>query len=202
MTYEVQQTRWDRLIRRVSGSIGPGSRVSETLSELFPVLDVERVPGELLVLSGTNLAFGAAVVTGAAGEIPNAILFNPAASGNVLTITGISVGSDIADRIRMELITGISGSGIATQAFRDGRLIDPNNVPVGNVRTLSNPSQLAGRVDFPVVADTPVFVSDPNGIAVVSPDTSFRVGSVTIATTIVVTFFWRERPAQESELSL
>ena len=54
--FEVQQNRWDQLIRRVSGSIGPGSRVSETLSELLPVMDVERVPGELLRLMGTDVA--------------------------------------------------------------------------------------------------------------------------------------------------
>ncbi len=48
MGQELQQNRYDQLIRRVGGIIGPGSKVVEALGELFPVIDVENVPGELL----------------------------------------------------------------------------------------------------------------------------------------------------------
>lgn len=200
MTYEVQQTRWDRLIRRVSGSIGPGSRVSETISELFPVLDVESVPGELLLLSGTSLCQGAVAVTGAIGEIPNAILFNPPGSGHLVTITQISVASDQTDRIRFAVSQTAAGAQNLTERFREGRLITPTTLPVGQVRNLSNPSQIAQQVDFKVVADVTTFISDENGLAVLSPDTKLSVGSITATATIHVTFWWRERQAQEAEL--
>jgi len=201
MTYEVQQTRWDRLIRRVSGSIGPGSRVSETISELFPVLDVESVPGELLLLSGTSLCHGAGSALGAAGEIPNIILFNPPGSGHLITITQVAVRSSIGnDIMRCEVSSGVSGAQLDTERFREGRLITPTTVPVGQVRSLSNPSQIAEQVAFALPIDDSKFFSDQNGLAVLAPDTKYVVASTSVTTTITVTFWWRERQAQESEL--
>jgi len=201
MTYEVQQTRWDRLIRRVSGSIGPGSRVSETISELFPVLDVERVPGELLILSGTNLCHGAAAATGAAGELANVILFNPPDSGHIITITQIAVnGGANGDTIRFALDQSVTGAQVLTERFREGRLITPVSLPVGQVRTFSNPSQIAQQVAIVAQVVPSTILSDRNGLAIVSPDTKLTVASTIVATTINVTFWWRERPAQESEL--
>ena len=200
MTYEVQQTRWDRLIRRVSGSIGPGSRVSETISELFPVLDVESVPGELLLLSGTSICHGAASATGAAGELPNVILSNPDGSGHLITITKLSVGGS-SGAVRFALAQGIPGAAVNTQRFREGRLISAVTLPVGVVRTLSNASQLAQQVEFPTLGNTTVFVEDENGLAVLAPNTSLSVAHTTTTATITVTFWWRERVAQESELA-
>ena len=200
MTYEVQQTRWDRMIRRVSGSIGPGSRVSETISELFPVLDVERAPGELLVLAGTHICHGAAGATGAAAELANVILFNPPDSSNLITVTGISVGSNNAERIRIAVDQSVAGAQTNTERFREGRLISPTALPVGQIRTLSNPSQIAEQVDFRVLANESTFLKDENGLAVLSPDTKITVASTVATNTIFVTFWWRERAAQEAEL--
>jgi len=201
MTNEVQQTRWDRLIRRVSGSIGPGSRVAETISELFPVLDVERVPGELLILAGTNICHGAAATTGAAGELPNVILFNPPDSGHIITITQVAVNSNIAnDTLRMALDQGVAGAQVLTERFREGRLITPVSLPVGQVRTFSNPSQIAQQVAFVNTTIDARFISDENGLAIVSPNTKLTVASTVVASSLTVTFWWRERPTQESEL--
>jgi len=200
MTYEVQQTRWDRLIRRVSGSIGPGSRVSETISELFPVIDVERVPGELLLLSGTAICHGAASVLGAAGELPNMILFNPIGSGNIITVTQVAVRAAAADTIRFEVSQATLGARVTTERFREGRLISATSLPVGQVRSFSNPSQIAQQVAIRADGVSSAFVKDDNGIAVLSPDTKLVVAGTTVATTITVTFWWRERPAEASEL--
>jgi len=200
VTYEVQQTRWDRLIRRVSGSIGPGSRVSETISELFPVMDVERVPGELLLLGGTSICHGAGAATGAVGEIPNLILFNPPDSGHLITITQIAVEADVAGRIRCELSQATSGAALDTERFREGRLVTAITRPVGQLRSLSNPSQIEQQCSFDLIADVSTFFSDVNGLAVLSPDTKYVVATVTTASTVRVTFWWREREAQVSEL--
>jgi len=200
MTYEVQQTRWDRLIRRVSGSIGPGSRVSETISELFPVLDVENVPGELLLLSGTAICHGGGAAAGAVGEIPNLILFNPPDSGHLITVTQIAVAVSTNDQIRFELSSGVLGAQLNTERFREGRLITPTTVPVGQLRSFSNPSQIAQQVAFRVLANDSHFISDQNGVAVLAPDTRLVMASTVTATTLTGTFWWRERPAQESEL--
>lgn len=200
MTYEVQQTRWDRLIRRVSGSIGPGSRVSETISELFPVLDVESVPGELLLLSGTSLCHGAARVVGGIGEVPNVILFNPNNSGHLITITQIALSTAADDLLRWEISEAVSGAQVLTERFRDGRLISPTTLPVGQVRTFSNASQAAQQVEFRSLANETLILSDENGLAVLSPNTRCTVASTTLQANLDVTFWWRERVAQESEL--
>jgi len=200
MTYEVQQTRWDRIVRRVSGSIGHGSRVSETISELFPVMDIERVPGELLVLGGTHICNGAASVAGAAGEVPNVSLFNPIDSNTLLTITQIAIRVDSLQRVRIAFDQTSAGARVNTERFREGRLITATNLPVGQVFTFSNPSQAAQQVELGVGDFNSLILKDENSMGVLSPDTKCTVAGTIVATTIRVTFWWRERPAEQAEL--
>lgn len=199
MTYEVQQTRWDRLIRRVSGSIGPGSRVSETLSELFPTLDVEQVPGELLALSGTQLMFGGTGLVGAAGENAKIQLFNPIESGHLVTISTIIVSAGNAQLISFGLIGTALATLPANPRTRDGRL----GVLGGSVAQVRNESTVGitptgSRIQ--VLANEGFTLQDPNGLAVLSPNTGLQFSTNNVATSLTATFFWRERPAQESEL--
>ena len=201
MTFEVQQTRWDRIIRRVSGSIGPGSRVGETLSELFPVLDVERVPGELLRLGGTFISFGGGSITSVAGQVPTAQLFNPADSGNLVTITSVrfSCGADTV--VRWGISLAALGTAIGTERFRDTRDLVPQQ-PIAQVRQQSavafanaiNQSQVLAGVDFKI--------QGPDTVMVLAPGTGFEIGSNQLVSTIFYGFEWRERAAEESELSL
>lgn len=200
MTFEVQQTRWDRIIRRASGSIGPGSRVSETLSELFPVLDVERVPGELLLLGGTQIAMGQLDLTPLAANFPQIMLRNSGGSGSIITITQVRVSSTTAQRCRFgPTLNTFTVNGL--QTIRDTRR-GPVGTPVGRVLgdrlLVKGPNfftaQLNGTDD--------VVLEDPNGVAVVVPGTAFSVSANVVNTDLVCSFLWRERPAEESELSL
>lgn len=199
--YEVQQTRWDRIIRRVSASIGPGSRVSETLSELFPVLDVERVPGELLMLGGTGLAFGGGQIAAVAGERPTAILFNPADSNQLVTITRVHVAFSITGAVRWGIGLSARGTAISTQVFRDSRRVLPA-LPVAQVRQESAVAFAPGTNQVTLLADTPFILEDDNSVAVLAPGTGFEIGSNIELNTIFYAFSWRERPAEEAELSL
>ena len=201
MTYEVQQNRWDSLIRRVSGSIGPGSRVSETLSELFPVLDVERVPGELLVLGGTLIAQGAENRLGAGGQFAHVQLFNPAASGKLITVTQAIVTSSVAQRIRWGNVNVALGTQTNVDRFRDTRL-GLLERPVGQIRNASLATVVQDTGAVEVLADTPLFLKDENSLAVLSPGFGFEFSAGTVATTIFLTFYWRERAAEASELSI
>ena len=201
MTYEVQQTRWDRIIRRVSGSIGPGSRVSETLSELFPTLDVERVPGELLFLGGTKLSHGGGTITAIAGQAATASLFNPLDSNHLVTVTGIYFSNLLGGIVRWGPVVIQRGSVIATQTFRDTRALLPAQ-PVAQVSQLSAVALAPGTNQVRLLANTPLKIEDPNGVTVLAPGTGIEIGSDVLTNTIVYTFYWRERPAEESELSL
>jgi len=202
MPYEIQQSRWDKLLRRVSGSIGPGSRVGTSISDLFPVLDVESVPGELLLLSGTRICYGAVGVLANAGEIPEAILANPADSGLLITVTTIAVTSTTTQQIRTAIQSGVSGTLRDRQRFRDSRLVSVDSFPTGQIRSLSNPSVPAQDVEFGVIANDGVLFSDPNGLAVLAPDTEYVVAGLDLVSTIFATFWWRERAAEQSELNL
>lgn len=201
MTYEVQQTRWDRIIRRVSGSIGPGSRVSETISELFPMIDVERVPGELLILGGTAISHGGGFLTAAGAQFPTAQLFNPANSNHLITITGVYFSVLITATILWGTSVTQRGTVISTQTFRDTRSLAPS-LPVGQVSQDSSATQATATNQSRLLGNVVLKLEDPNGVAVLAPGTGFDIGSTIAANTMHYGFYWRERPAEQSELSL
>lgn len=201
MTSELQQTRYDRLVRRVGAIIGPGSKVSEALSELFPTLDVELVPGELLVLGGTNLSEGAAQVTGAAGQVPKCQVFNPVDSGVLVTVSSLIVGLDSVGIIRVATSNTPFATGIGTEIFRERRLPLVAR-PVAQMRTESTVAFVNANISFRVLANVTHQIQDPNGLAVLPPGSGFEVSPNIAASTINVSFLWRERPAEPSELNL
>jgi len=201
MTYEVQQTRWDRLVRRVSGSIGPGSRASETISEVFPVLELEDTTPELLALSDWRLAWQSTERPASVGERSASQLFNPIGSGVIVAVTHLT------------LRTNISGDGIAIQAEISDTVIGTNQVKGlfrdsrfgGNRETTAEVSSdddiaVGGGLRIFVNTDDLV-IADDNGLVILTPGFGLSVGSVNSNFILTVNYFWRERPAQESELS-
>lgn len=201
MTFEVQQTRWDRIIRRVSGSIGPGSRVGETLSELFPVVDVERVPGELLFLGGTILGFGGVTQPLVAAQIPKVQLFNPAESNALVTITSVLIRASATIRVFFTNESVARPTAATSERFRDSRggIVTQ---PVAEVRRESSVTAVPAIGIANVIANEQLILDDPNGIVVLAPNSGFVVGADRIGIELTVTFFWRERPAEQSELNL
>ena len=199
MAFEVQQTRWDRIIRRVSGSVGPGSRVSETLSELFPVLDVERVPGELLLLGGTRICHATGTLQAGAGVAPKAMLFNPVDSGALLTISDVQVASSGASIIRWGVVNIQFLPVVGNQSFRDTRIFGQGR-PIGEISQLAEVALADATCQMPVQNNVFLPLPHKNSVAVLAPGTGLEVGSNTNATQLFVTFYWRERPAEQSEL--
>ncbi len=198
MTFEVQQTRWDRIIRRVSGSIGPGSRVSETLSELFPVLDVERVPAELLLLGGTRLAMGSLRVVAAGANFAQVMLRNPGGSGQLITVTEVRISSPTSQRFVIGP-TQNTFTVAGNQAIADTREF-PNG-PTGQVL---GDSLLVFGASFwqPFLLDQEIVVQPPDALAVLAPGTALSVSASVSTSDVTVSFLWRERSAEESELRI
>ncbi len=197
---ELQQTRYDRLMRRVGGLLGPGSKVSEVLSEIFPTVDVERVPGELLFLMGTRIAYGGDEQAGVVGENSKIQLFNPADSGILITVTGFMVASSAAVVVRWNINTTALATTTATGRVRDSRA-SGIGIPTGEIRrdTTIGATPLTGVIGM--VANDPFTLSDENGIAVLAPGSGFEVGLATTNVSERCTFYWRERTALDSELS-
>ena len=201
MGTEIQQNRYDQLLRRAGGLIGPGAKVAEVLAELFPVFDVENMPGELLILGGTRVAFGGASLQGAAAEGARIGLRNPLDSGNLVTISSVVISTTTTQTIRFGVNNTVLTTGVGTETFRDLRLAVTQR-PIAEVRTQSSVALSPATGQLRLTAHTPVTLEDANGVAVLPPGFGFEVGTGTDATLIFVTYFWRERVAEISELNL
>ncbi len=97
---ELQQSRYDQLLRRVGDLKGPGSKASEILTEVFPTFDVEGYQGELQALNRRVLGIGASTILGAAGELAKIQLFNPAGSGLLITVTSVTFSATTTQDMR------------------------------------------------------------------------------------------------------
>lgn len=196
---EIQQTRYDRLVRRVTGAIGPGSKVAEVITELFPMVDVERVPGELLKLGGTNLGFGGILVAAVVAETPKIQLFNPVDSGLLVTVTTIVASVSVDAQITLGVTSTVlpNGPGIDVERDTRGSTLDR---PTASIFTLSDAG--AGPNFFPslVLARHPITFQDENGLFILAPGTGVTVSSTTLNIALTASFLWRERAAELSEL--
>ena len=196
---EVQQTRWDRIIRRVSGSVGTASHVSETISELFPMIDVERVPGELLLLGGTRLCHGGTALVAAPGVRGKIQLFNPEDSGHLVTVTRIFIRSASTDVMRLAMDAAPRANDSTAARYRDTRL-GITELPVTKVRSENTGTAIAAIVQLFTITDVMLDIHDENGVAVLAPGTGISFGPDTLNSAVSGSFFWREREALPSEL--
>jgi len=201
VTSELQQNRYDRLIRRVGGLIGTGSKVSEVLTELFPMIDVETQAGELQLLKGTVLGMGSAQITGDANERARVQLFNPVGSGKIVTVTDVWITVTAAQGVFLARTTIVLSAGIGTQLARDTRqnLIDR---PTAQMFTDSLVALTDANMQFSLLANAPLHVYSENGVMILAPGSGIEVGVQQVQTTIRITYLWRERVAEQSELDL
>jgi len=195
----INQNRWDQLVRRVAGLIGPGSKVNNTIGDLFPMLDVENLPAELYLLAGTRLGTGVAAQVGSAGEVPRVQLFNPVGSGLICTLTSVLVAVAQTAHVRFVITPNAESTNILSARVRDTRLGTLTR-PTCQVRSASDAAVLAATGEFSTLANTLNVLDDPNGIVVLAPGTGVTFTATTVASTLRTTFFWRERVAEASEL--
>lgn len=200
MTSELQQTRYDRLVRRVGGIIGPGSKVAEALSELFPVLDVELVPGELLFLGGTILGHGGTKLVGGAATAPRIQLFNPVGSGRIVTCTTVILTTGSTENVRGTVNQTALTTGVGVELSRDGRL-EVTSRPTAQIRQDLTAAFTDATIQFSNTADRPFSLTDQNGLAVLPPGSGYEWGNGSVNSTLACSFLWRERTAEDSELS-
>jgi len=200
VTSEIQQNRYDQLLRRVAGIIGPGSKVSEVLTELFPVLDVENVPAELLVLAGTRTAMAGGNLTSAAGEGVRMGVFNPAGSGHLVIVTKVIVSFGATQVMRWGRNTNELTTQTGVDVFTDTRM--GLSRPVGRFGQQSSVALAPATGSVVVESNTAFNLLNINELMVLSPGNGFDLGGTSSALTMRAAFYWRERPALESELNL
>ena len=195
---ELQQNRYDQLLRRVGGLIGPGSMVGETIGELFPMIDVERVPIELLGLSGTRVAWATSTFNALAANLNHHQLFNPVDSGHLVVITTLLIRNSVSQLFRMGVNDTPLTDDIGNVQLRDTRLGITARAVAQN-RGVQQVGGIAANMQFQVETAVNLEISDQNGIAVLFPGTGLRIATTNVNTGSTVGWWWRERAFQPSE---
>lgn len=197
---EIQQNRYDQLLRRVADLKGPGSKVSDALGELFPTIDVENVPYELLLLLGSRTCMGYALAgPGGATFFTTVFIHNPPDSGVIARLTHLSV--EAADMTVLIGPTLNVADEVGARAFTDGRVFGEGTT----LRMQGNNNNLViGAAFSTLVTGSEGFIqyAPPGGIMTLSPGTSFSVGAGADNEFLRANFIWVERQAEPSELNI
>jgi len=197
---EIQQNRWDQLIRRAANVVGGASQVNDTLNELFPVIDVERVPGELLALSGMRLCWAGTQLVASPAEFNHHQIFNPVDSGALIVITQVDMFALTTTSFRFTNGIAVLATLAGNERRRDTRQGIDADV-LGQNRT--DQSAVSGGLDFRIraVASGSVNVKDDNGIAILFPGTGLTITADTTNIISAVHFMWRERTFEPAEVN-
>lgn len=197
---QLQQARYDGLLRRVGDLKGGGSKVSEVLSEVFPVVDLENVPAELYALNGWALGFGSTEMPAVAANFRIAQLFNPEGSNQIVVPTLISFSSATAQRIEYDVDSGPLTDLLASSIPRDTRR-GVRAPLVGQVRQVFQVGSLAPQGQIIIESVVTWVMKDLDGLFVLGPGTGINIGATVTNTDLLVNFHWRERLAEPSELN-
>jgi len=197
VSQDLQQARYDQLVRRVGALYGGGSKVTEVLAELFPVLELENTTPELIALSGWRTAWQSTSRLSGIGNDSTSQLFNPVGSGFLVAVTQLLIRCSADSAVDIE-IQGVPITAGVPGLYRDGRFGVPRNT-VATAASLDG-GTTGGGLRIVTLAGITFPIRDDNGIVVLSPGTGLSIGTVTQNITLSVNYFWRERVAQESEL--
>lgn len=195
---ELQQNRYDRLLRRVGGLIGAKSMVNDALGELFPTIEVENVPGELLALMATQMGWCSSELLATAAVRNHHQLFNPADSNVLLVVTTVAFHASADTVFRFSNFIAALTTLAGNERRRDTRSGTLASL-VAQQRTAQD--AVNGGLDFRMEppARGSVTLTDGNGIAVLFPGTGLTITSQTLNIDSTVSFMWRERVFERSE---
>lgn len=199
MSDEIQQTRYDRMVRRVTGIIGPGSKVAQVITELFPMINVEDPPAELMILGGTSLAFRGTDIAAAGGLSNASQLANPIDSGKVITVTQVLIHLSVTTLAIVTLAHPLLANSNGFGEFRDSRSAAPGGgAAVGNTR-IETGAVVNPGFEVEVQATLSFSLRDDNAIAVLLPGDQLTIATNVTNLRLAVAYFWRERVLEQSE---
>jgi len=195
---EIQQGRYDHLLRRTTAQVGGGSKVGNALEDLFPVLEVENCPSELLRAVGWTLGAGQSDQLPAAGTRAAIQIFNPAGSGHLVVVTKVAVSTSAAAGIAQ----GPSFDALVTTSTA-GQQRDTRATVLRQTVALiqeQDDGLVANLYFLFVSANVTHILEDPNDVAVLSPGTGWRITTIANDIRLRASFLYRERVAEPEEL--
>jgi len=193
---ELQQNRYDRLLRRIGNLIGAKSMVNDVLGELFPTIEVENVPGELLALMGTDLGWCSTNLPATVAVRNHHQLFNPADSNVIVVVSRVDPFTSGFTEFRFSNFIGALTTLAGNERRRDTRAGTLANL-VAQSRTAQD--VVSGGLDYRISSVRFSTVTDANGVAILFPGTGLTVTAQTLNIDSTVSFMWRERVFEESE---
>ncbi len=200
MPTQLQQARYDGLLRRVGDLKGGGSKVNEVLGEVFPVLDLENVPAELALLAGWRLGFGSVIASAVAGNHRLIQLFNPANSGALVVPTRIWLRISANQLIEYDIASAGLADTFSSAKVRDTRL-GVTTTLVTQLREATQPGSITGIGNLFTFASEIFPFEDRDGLFVLGPGTGLTFSTTIQNSLMTINFHWRERLAEPSELN-
>jgi len=194
----LQTARLENFIRRWGSIKGPGSVLSESLGDVFPILDLENLTPENFFPASWYPFFIFGSVVGVAAQLSGMSLINPANSGNLVVVDAVNIRSQATGTVTVGMSLPLF-TAVANVAQRDGR-----SAPFsGGARLGANANVGAAEngMIFEIVAEVDRFLVLPHGVAVLSPGTQLAVVESAANSDMTISFSGRVRAAEPSELS-
>lgn len=198
----IQDESVNRLLRKRLNTI-PG--FSQVTPELMPVFVIEGAEPDHEFLKGISLNGGLAVTNAVAGQLGNAVLWNPTGSGLLVTVQRFALRSSAAAEIIGGVValatdrttltrtgprdTRLRVDGVATTTTR--ARVSWDTTAAALVTTASNGQLYHLNAVAQVWFDIPF---------VLSPGFALAFSCQLVNTAMQVSFVWKERPLNPSEL--
>lgn len=197
---EIQQNRYDQLVRRVANIVSSGAIVGDALNELFPMIDVESLNSELAFLAKWKLAFSSTTQLASVGNNSHTQLFNPADSGMIVVLERVDLNTSAGQPIRYALADIPLTNLTANEALRDTRE-GITQIPVAQCRDVQ---QVGGLALFGVLVlqfDQTFTLEEKRGLFTLAPGTGVTFATTVTNTELTANYLWRERVGEPAELN-
>ena len=197
----IQTGRLENLVRRWASIKGGGSVLSETLGEVFPVLDLENLTPENQLPAGWFLISGHNFETGGVAQNAGVQIANPADSGIIVVVEKIGIRTSPAQIVTFGSAQGIFPviSASVTPRNRDSRTGNTFNGMTDLNATVNANTEFDAQLS--VVSNITREYEVPHSLAVLGPNSAFSVVTTTNNTLLEINFVGRVRLAEPSELN-
>lgn len=196
MSNELTGSRYDNLIRRVGNMQGPGSKLNELVPSGMPTFPLEGGPHELLRLARTNTYFAGVTVVNGVGLSAFVFLQNPANSGLIVTIRQFMIRMTSSSH---EVSFGVrDGNTAGTQVFTSNQVLDSRCPARSGAQLRTATGAGIGSSLLWRFSTATAFV---DWDATLLPDSEAYLELTTDSVTFHAGYVYRERIAEQSELT-
>ena len=196
----IQTARLDNLIRRWGSIKGPGSLLTETLGDVFPVLDLENLTPENQLTAGWETFWIHGAVAGVVAQTSGVSLINPAGSGSLVVVDTVFLRSEFNSVLTIGSSLPLFTQIIVRVAKRDtrGQPFTGKAALGGN----TNVGAIENGLSLSLVAGVDRQVEIPGSLAVLEPGTQLATVLTFADSNLTASFSGRVRLAEPSELSV